>query len=105
MASRMLSTAKARISGGVPGAHSATLNGGVELFRSCARAPAFVDIDRRRTSQKTLLQLVRANCTCSRAEAAAPAPINALHVATVGDQTKDQLKMFARELPHTVSRI
>ena len=34
-----------------------------------------------------------------------PEPVNTLHVATVVDQTKDQLKAFARDLPQTVSRV
>jgi nucleotide-binding universal stress UspA family protein len=32
-------------------------------------------------------------------------PVNTLHVATAVDQTKDQLKTFARDLPRTVSRV
>jgi nucleotide-binding universal stress UspA family protein len=34
-----------------------------------------------------------------------PEPVNALHVATVVEQTKDQLKEFARDLPRTVARV
>ena len=34
-----------------------------------------------------------------------PEPVNTLHLATVVDQTKDQLKAFARDLPRTVSRV
>jgi nucleotide-binding universal stress UspA family protein len=32
-------------------------------------------------------------------------PVETLHVATAADQTKEQLKEFARDLPRTVSRV
>jgi nucleotide-binding universal stress UspA family protein len=34
-----------------------------------------------------------------------PEPVNTLHVATVVDQTKEQLKEFARDLPRSVTRV